>query len=84
MKHTVCHSLLFAATAAVLFCVTSAAHAKVLRSAAEIEALPGVAESAALPFDIRATVAAPESADLSDCNTFIVFDHSGGTLLQTT
>ncbi len=82
MKHTVCHSLLFAATAAVLFCVTSAAHAKVLRSAAEIEALPGVAESDALPFDIRATVAAPEFADLTDCNTFIVFDHSGGVLLQ--
>ena len=82
MKHIEGHSLLLSAIAAMLFCVTSAAPVKALHSAAEIDAVPGVAESAALPFDIRATVAAPESANLTNCNTFIVFDDSGGALLQ--
>ena len=82
MKHIEGLTRLLSATAAMLFCVTSAAHEKVLRSAAEIEAVPGVEESAALPFDIQATVAAPESANLTNCSTFIVFDHSGGALLQ--
>ena len=82
MKFIEGHSLLLSASAALLFVGTSAAHVKVLRSAAEIDAVPGVEESTALPFDIRATVAAPESADLTNCSTLIVFDDSGGALLQ--
>ena len=63
-------------------CASNMAHAEVLRSAAEIESLPAIESSGGLKFDIHATVASPVLSHLADCNTLLVFDHSGGTVLQ--
>jgi len=82
MKHIEGHFRLLSVTVAMLFFVASAAPARVLHNAAEIDSVPSVEESDALPFDIRAIVAAPESINRTNCITFIVFDRSGGALLQ--
>ena len=77
------HTIFTLLVAGISFlCTTNMAHADVLRSAAEIESRPALESSRGLKFDIHATVASPECSSLTQACTFIVFDETGGTLLQ--
>lgn len=69
--------LLFAALPAV-----APAAPDVLRTAAEIESLPGTAESRGLRFELDAVFDCPADASPAGVFTFIVHDSSGGTMLQ--